>query len=92
MGLMERNKQHPMPRPLRRIAIISSPTAAGYQDFYETSGGRVQAPFIDKALFRATMQGKSASRSPCRSTRKGAPARDALDLRSSYEVGEPLPI
>lgn len=63
MGLMERNKQHPMPRPLRRIAVISSPTAAGYQDFMRHLEESAVAPFIEKVLFRATMQGKSAPQS-----------------------------
>lgn len=63
MGLMEHNKQHPMPRPLRHIAIISSPTAAGYQDFTRQLEESAVKHFVSVALFRATMQGKSAPQS-----------------------------
>lgn len=54
-GVVELNKSLPLPRPLARIAVISSSTAAGYGDFtkqLEQSG----YPFTTQ-LFPATMQG-----------------------------------
>lgn len=59
--MMDRNRQIPMPTLIRRIAVVSSDTAAGYQDFVAqlTEGGyRFSA-----ALFGATMQGDGAERS-----------------------------
>lgn len=32
-GVLELNKELPLPRVIRRVAVISSPTAAGYGDF-----------------------------------------------------------
>lgn len=55
-GVLELNKELVLPRPLLRIAVISSATAAGYGDFcrqLQQSG----YPFTMK-LFSATMQGK----------------------------------
>ncbi len=54
-GIADNNKRLVLPRPLRRIAIISSATAAGYGDFVrqlQQSG----CPFEHK-LFPAIMQG-----------------------------------
>ena len=54
-GVMELNKELPLPSIISRVAIISSPTAAGYGDFcdqLEQSG----LPFTTR-LFPATMQG-----------------------------------
>lgn len=55
-GVLMLNKELPLPRPLRRIAVISSATAAGYGDFcnqLEQSG----YPFALR-LFPAAMQGE----------------------------------
>ena len=54
-GVLELNKDLTLPRPLLRIAVISSKTAAGYGDFcrqLEQSGYG-----FSTALFPATMQG-----------------------------------
>lgn len=59
--LMERNRMLPLPTLVRRIAVVSSDTAAGYQDFVAQltqDGWRFTA-----ALFGATMQGDGAERS-----------------------------
>lgn len=61
LGIADLNKQLPLPRPLRRIAIISSATAAGYGDFMrqlQQSGH----PFECK-LFPAIMQGEGVEAS-----------------------------
>lgn len=54
-GVMDLNKELPLPRPLQRIAVISAAGAAGYGDFcnqLDESGFR----FATK-LFPATLQG-----------------------------------
>lgn len=54
-GVVELNKQLPLPRPLMRLAVISSSTAAGYGDF---SKQLEQSGFVFATkLFPATMQG-----------------------------------
>ena len=54
-GVYTMNKELPLPRPLRRIAIISSATAAGYGDFCHQIA---QSGFpFELKLFSATMQG-----------------------------------
>ena len=61
LGFADLNKQLTLPRPLRRIAIISSATAAGYGDFMrqlQQSGH----PFECK-LFPAIMQGEGVEAS-----------------------------
>ena len=55
-GVMGLNKELPLPRPVMRVAVISSPTAAGWGDFraeLEKSG----LPFVTR-LFPAAMQGE----------------------------------
>ncbi|MBR1878365.1 MAG: exodeoxyribonuclease VII large subunit [Paludibacteraceae bacterium] len=60
-GLLDAQQLLPLPTLIRRIAVISSPTAAGYGDFchqLEQSGYR-----FETTLFGATMQGEGAERS-----------------------------
>lgn len=60
-GVIHLNQELPMPRVLRRIAVISSPTAAGYGDFcnqLEQSGYA-----FDVCLFPAVMQGDKVEQS-----------------------------
>lgn len=60
-GVLTLNKELPLPRPLRRIAVISSATAAGYGDFcrqLQQSGWGFRT-----ALFPATMQGDEVEES-----------------------------
>lgn len=59
-GIADMNKQLPLPQLLQRIAIISSPTAAGYGDFCDQlSNDASQFAFYTK-LFPAIMQGEQA--------------------------------
>ncbi len=54
-GVIDLNKELPLPRPLERIAVISSGTAAGYGDFRHQLE---QSGFVfETRLFAATMQG-----------------------------------
>ena len=57
-GLFDSNKELYLPRPVRRIAIVSSRSAAGYEDFcrqIEQSGY-----FFELSLHEAVMQGDGA--------------------------------
>ena len=56
-GLFGLNKELELPRPLQRIAIISSPTAAGYGDFMRQLHTNAYGVVFYTALFRAQMQG-----------------------------------
>ncbi|KAA9332390.1 exodeoxyribonuclease VII large subunit [Hymenobacter busanensis] len=56
--LLERNKRLPLSLAPQRLAVISSATAAGWQDFVRQLE---EAPYaFDVALFPATMQGQEA--------------------------------
>ena len=60
-GLLDAQQLLPLPTLIRRIAVITSPSAAGYEDFkhqLEHSG----FPFVTQ-LFGATMQGEGAEKS-----------------------------
>lgn len=60
-GLMESQQLLPLPTLLRRIAVISSPSAAGYEDFKHQLDNSGYA-FMTR-LFGATMQGETAPKS-----------------------------
>lgn len=56
-GVIDLNKELELPQPLNRIAIISSPTAAGYEDFCnQLENNKYQFKFYTH-LFPAIMQG-----------------------------------
>ena len=60
-GVWDMNHELAMPRPALRIAITSSATAAGYQDFMREIG---RAPYrFSFTLFESLMQGNSAEQS-----------------------------
>ncbi len=61
-GLLDLNKSMPLPLPLQRLAIISSPTAAGYGDFMKHLKSRGELA-CTTALFTATMQGEQTTQS-----------------------------
>jgi exodeoxyribonuclease VII large subunit len=56
-GLIDKNKQLPMPRLVQRIAVISSPTAAGYADFVHQLQNNPHGFAYSVTLFPAIMQG-----------------------------------
>lgn len=60
-GLLDRQQQLVLPRLIRRIAVVSSDTAAGYQDFIHQLGQDGYA--LSAALFPAVMQGDGAESS-----------------------------
>lgn len=62
-GIDRMNKELPLPRLLQRIAIISSPTAAGYGDFCNQLENNKQNLLFHTKLFAATMQGDGVEQS-----------------------------
>lgn len=57
-GIFTLNKELPFPTLPQRIAVITSPTAAGYEDFMEQiTGNKAGFPFYIR-LFPALMQGE----------------------------------
>ena len=59
-GLLEKNRKLPLPLVLQRIAIISSETAAGLQDFNQHLQQNIFGYQFDCQLFPAAMQGRNA--------------------------------
>lgn len=60
-GVADLNKELLLPRPLLRIAVISSPSAAGYGDFCKQLE-QSEGPFVTQ-LFPAVMQGQQVEQS-----------------------------
>lgn len=62
-GVFELNKTHIIPEPIQRIAVISSPTAAGFQDFVHQLEHNSYGYQYELELFAATVQGEEAPES-----------------------------
>lgn len=60
-GVWDMNRELELPRPTLRIAIVSSDTAAGYQDFMNELGRSTYC--FQTTLFRSLMQGDAAEES-----------------------------
>lgn len=60
-GLLDRNRQLPLPAVLQRIAVISSEGAAGLQDFLEQLRANKFGYSFDCQLFESSVQGKTAA-------------------------------
>ena len=56
-GVLTLNKELPMPLLTQRVAVISSPTAAGYGDFCHQLGHNPRGYYFRVELFPAVMQG-----------------------------------
>ena len=56
-GILTMNKELPVPRVIRRIAVISSSTAAGYGDFMSQIRNAPCPEAYEIKLFEASMQG-----------------------------------
>jgi exodeoxyribonuclease VII large subunit len=74
-GVFEMNKELDLPLVPQRIAIISSPTAAGLQDFLDQLHNNTHQFVFYTKLFPAVMQGAEAPRS----------IMNSLDLIFEYE-------
>ena len=62
-GILHDNQSLPLPRLLRRIAVVSSATAAGYGDFCNQLEQNDYGFHFDVKLFPAVMQGEQVSAS-----------------------------
>ncbi|HTZ18101.1 MAG TPA: exodeoxyribonuclease VII large subunit [Dissulfurispiraceae bacterium] len=62
-GIIDRNKELSLPIVPQRIAVISSPTAAGYGDFLDQLHNNPYGFKFSHTLFPALMQGEEAERS-----------------------------
>lgn len=62
-GVLTLNKELPMAEPLNRIAVISSPTAAGYEDFQNQLEHNTTGAIFYTKLFPAIMQGERSESS-----------------------------
>ena len=62
-GILHDNQSLPLPRLLRRIAVISSATAAGYGDFCHQLETNDYGFHFDVKLFPAVMQGENVPES-----------------------------
>lgn len=62
-GVADMNRQLPLPRLLRRVAVISSENAAGYGDFYHQLTNNRDGLAFDIRLFPAVMQGDGVEHS-----------------------------
>jgi exodeoxyribonuclease VII large subunit len=62
-GVMNMNKELELPLVPQRIAVISSATAAGYQDFVNHLEQNEKGFYFDHRLFEAVMQGSETVRS-----------------------------
>ncbi|WP_242917525.1 exodeoxyribonuclease VII large subunit [Pontibacter liquoris] len=74
-GLLEANKALELPLVPQRLAIISSATAAGYQDFIHQLRHNTFGYTFDTTLFPATVQGNEAP----------ASVKRAMDLVARYK-------
>lgn len=62
-GLMDQNKQLALPSVPQRIAVVSSPHAAGYEDFINQLTNNSYGYRVHTTLFPAVMQGAESANS-----------------------------
>ncbi len=62
-GLLEANKMRTLPRVVQNVALITSPTAAGYEDFMAQLSQNKQNYHIQSKLYPSIMQGDGAIKS-----------------------------
>jgi exodeoxyribonuclease VII large subunit len=83
-GLLDAQQLLPMPTLIRRIAVVSSANAAGYEDFkhqLDNSGFR-----FETQLFAATMQGTGAEQSIIAALEDISIANSQSHNRQSYDI------
>ncbi len=69
-GILESNKQLPFPAVPQRIAVISSASAAGYEDFLNTLENNPYGYAVSTTLFPAYMQGEQTEQSVIRALKR----------------------
>lgn len=62
-GVINMNKELPLPEVVQRIAVISSETAAGFGDFIHQLDHNSSGYYFDYQLFAAAMQGEQTEQS-----------------------------
>ena len=77
-GVWDMNRELELPRPTLRIAIVSSDTAAGYQDFMNELGRSTYR--FQTSLFRSLMQGDAAEESIVAALRDIAQREEDFDV------------
>lgn len=77
-GVWDMNRELELPRPTLRIAIVSSDTAAGYQDFMNELGRSTYR--FQTTLFRSLMQGDAAEESIVTALREIAQREEDFDV------------
>ena len=77
-GVWDMNRELELPRPTLRIAIVSSDTAAGYQDFMNELGRSTYR--FQTTLFRSLMQGDAAEESIVAALRDIAQREEDFDV------------
>ncbi len=79
-GIFELNKELPFPLLPQRIAVITSPTAAGYEDFmHQLTENEYNFPFYVK-IFPAIMQGEKTEESVIAALDRIFPHTDYFDV------------
>lgn len=79
-GVIDMNKELPLPRLMQRIAVISSATAAGYGDFCNQLHGNKKGLAFTTELFQANMQGQNAETSIIEALNKIAAQAEQWDV------------
>ncbi len=79
-GVINMNKEIPLPLVAQRIAIIASQTSAGYQDFIEQLKFNPFGYRFDLSLFPAVMQGREAELSIINALIEAHNGIDSYDL------------
>ena len=79
-GLIDFNKQHVLPHVIQSIAIISSASAAGYQDFTKQLSDNNYGYSFQTKLFQAIMQGEKAADSIIQALDKLEDSTDNFDI------------
>lgn len=79
-GVLYLNKELELPLPTNRIAVISSPTAAGYEDFLDQLNNNPYGFVFYTKLFPAIMQGDRAEDSIIAALEKIYEYQDCFDV------------
>ena len=79
-GIMELNRTLPLPLAPQKIAVVSSPTAAGYGDFFNHLDRNIAGYRFVHVLFPALMQGQEAEQSLLSALGKIAKAAHLFDV------------
>ncbi|WP_192346219.1 exodeoxyribonuclease VII large subunit [Algoriphagus sp. Y33] len=81
-GLLRLNARHLLPAVIQKIAIISSPTAAGYGDFTNQLENNTYGYQVYHKLFPSSMQGNEAVASLIRSLEQIESVKDELGIEA----------